>query len=55
MYQMIFLLLCVCIGYFAYKHAGAVRDDGSSICRKNCDACPRKCFVANKKNDDNTP
>lgn len=32
--QFLFIILCVTLGYVAYKHAGAVRSDGSALCRK---------------------
>ena len=34
--QFLFIILCVTLGYVAYKHAGAVRSDGSALCRKKC-------------------
>lgn len=44
MYQILFIILCVVLGYVAYKYAGSVRSDGSALCRKNCDKCNRKCW-----------
>jgi hypothetical protein len=46
--QFLFIILCVTLGYVAYKHAGAVRSDGSALCRKNCDECTRKCWIMKK-------
>ena len=43
--QFLFIILCVTLGYVAYKHAGAVR---SALCRKNCDECTRKCWIMKK-------
>ena len=49
--QFLFIILCVTLGYVAYKHAGAVRSDGSALCRKNCDECTRKCWIMKKTED----
>ena len=46
--QFLFIILCVTLGYVAYKHAGDVRSDGSALCRKNCDECTRKCWIMKK-------
>ena len=46
--QFLFIILCVTLGYVAYKHAGAVRSAGSALCRKNCDECTRKCWIMKK-------
>ena len=46
--QFLFIILLVTLGYVAYKHAGAVRSDGSALCRKNCDECTRKCWIMKK-------
>lgn len=51
--QFLFIILCVTLGYVAYKHAGAVRSDGSAPCRKNCDECTRKCWIMKKTEDQN--